>query len=134
MNKQFLISSLVMFVAAMLVGFVVHALLLGPDYAALPNMYRPEADSQNYMGYMLTAHLLMGIGLTWVYRMGRDDSPWPGQGLRFGLAMVVLITVPTYMIYYAVQPMPEFLAARQILFETPGMLLLGLLVAALNRP
>lgn len=133
MNKQFLISSLVMFIATLLFGFTIHAVLLGGDYAALPNLYRPDTDSQNYTLYMLLAHLLMGIGLTWVYRMGRDDSPWPGQGLRFGLAMVVLITVPTYMIYYAVQPMPETLAVKQILFETPAMLVLGLLVALLNR-
>ena len=133
MNKQFLISSLLMFAATMIAGFTVHSILLAPDYAALPNLYRSDEDSQNYILHMLLAHVLMGIGLTWVYRMGRDDSPWPGQGLRFGIAITVLMTIPTYMIYFAVQPMPEALAVKQIMFDTIAILLMGMLVAALNR-
>lgn len=133
MVKQFLISVLVMFLATMVVGFFVHVSLLGPDYAALPNLYRSEEDSANYFQYMLLAHVLMGIGLTWVYRMGRDDSAWIGQGLRFGAALIVLITIPIYMIFYAVQPMPAVLAAKQILFESVGMLLIGMLAAYTNR-
>ena len=133
MNKQFIISSVVMFVATMLTGFVVHAFLLAPDYSALPNLYRSAEDSEKYFHFMLLAHVLMGIGLTWVYRMGRDNTPWMGQGIRFGLAIVVLMTVPMYMIYYAVQPMPEMLAVKQILFDTVAMLVLGLLVAFMNR-
>jgi len=133
MNKQFLISALVMFVATMITGFVVHVVLLGQDYAALPNLYRSEADSQNYFVYMLLAHVLIGIGLTWVYRMGKDDAYWVGQGLRFGVAISVLMTIPMYMIYFAVQPMPEILAVKQILFDTTAILLMGILVAFMNR-
>jgi len=133
MDKNFLISVLVMFVATMVVGFVVHGVLLGQDYAALPNLYRGEEDSQNYFHLMLLAHVQMAIGLTWIYRMGRDDSPWLGQGLRFGIAIVVLMTIPTYMIYFAVQPMPEALAVKQIMYDTAAMLLMGMLVALLNR-
>lgn len=133
MNKQFMISVFVMFVATMVTGFVVHVLFLGQDYAALSSLYRSEEDSQNYFQYMLLAHVLMSIGLTWVYRMGRDDSAWLGQGLRFGVAMVVLMTIPIYMIYFAVQPTPEALVVKQILFDTTGMLVLGMLVALLNR-
>lgn len=133
MNKQFWISALVMFLATLVVGFVVHVSLLGADYAALPNLYRSEEDSANYFQYMLLAHVLMGIGLTWVYRMGRDDSAWLGQGLRFGAALIVLITIPIYMIFYAVQPMPAVLAVKQILFESVGMLIIGMLAAYVNR-
>ena len=133
MNKQFIISVIVMFVATILVGFVVHATLLGPDYAALSNLFRSAEDSENYFHYMLISHLLMSIGLTWVYRMGRQDKPWPGQGLRFGLAIVILMTLPMYIIYYAVQPLPPELVQKQIIFDTIGMLLLGMLVALLNR-
>lgn len=133
MSKQFIISVIVMFVATMVVGFVVHATLLAADYAALPNLYRGDEEFQNYFHYMLIAHLLMAIGLTWVYRMGRKDTPWLGQGLRFGLAMIVLMTIPIYMMYYAVQPMPHDLAHKQIIFDSIGMLLLGPLVALLNR-
>jgi len=117
----------------MLTGFVVHAFLLAPDYQALPNLYRSAEDSEKYFHFMLLAHVFMGIGLTWVYRMGRDNTPWLGQGVRFGVAIVVLMTLPIYMIYYAVQPMPEMLAIKQILFDTVSIILLGILVAFMNR-
>jgi len=133
MNKQFIISVIVVFIATMAVGFVVHGLLLGQEYAALPNLYRSEEDSQNYFHYMLIAHLLMSIGLTWVYRMGRQDTPWLGQGIRFGLAIIVLMTIPMYVIYYAVQPIPHDLAHKQIIFDSIGMLIIGPLIALLNR-
>ena len=56
---------------------------------------------------MLIAHALIACGFVWIYRMGREaDKPWIAQGLRFGAAIIVLTTIPTYLIYFAVQPMP----------------------------
>ncbi len=88
---------------------------------------------QDYFQYMILAHVLMAIGLTWIYRMGRDDTPWLGQGLRFGLAIIVLMTLPIYLIYYAVQPMPADLTHKQMIFDSIGMLVMGPLVALMNR-
>jgi hypothetical protein len=133
MNKQFIISVIVVFVGTMLTGFVVHGLLLSSTYAALPNLFRPEQEAQDYFQYMILAHVLMATGLTWIYRMGRDDTPWLGQGLRFGLAIIVLMTLPIYLIYYAVQPMPADLTHKQMIFDSIGMLVMGPLVALMNR-
>ena len=134
MNKKFVISSLVIAFAALMAGFVVHAVMLHGDYARLPTIFRSEADSQGYFGYMLFAHLLMGIGLTWIYRMGHEAGKGViSQGLRFGMAIAVVSTIPTYLIYYAVQRLPSDLVAQQIIFDTISMLLLGMLVAWLNR-
>lgn len=134
MNKKFVISSLVMAFAALMAGFVVHAVMLHGDYARLPTIFRSEADSQGYFGYMLFAHLLIGIGLTWIYRMGHQAGKGVvAQGLRFGAAIAVVSTVPTYLIYYAVQRLPSDLVAQQIVFDTICMLLLGMLVAWLNK-
>ena len=45
MNKKFIISSLVMGFASLMLGFLVHALLLHNDYARLPGLYRPDRKS-----------------------------------------------------------------------------------------
>ena len=134
MNRQFLISVVGLFVVTMLLGFVVHAVLLDGDYAALPNLYRGEQDGQAHMQWLLIAHLFLAIGLTWVYRQGRGADPWLAQGLRFGLAIAVLTTIPNFLTYYAVQPNPGLLVAKQIVFDTLAMLVAGVAVAALNRP
>jgi hypothetical protein len=133
MNKRFVISVVVLFVASMLFGFVVHGLLLGPDYAKLQGLFRSATDHQAYFPYMLAAHVLAAVGLTWIYRAGRNSRPWLGQGVRFGLAVAVLTTIPTYLIYFAVQPMPSDLVAKQIVFDCIAMVLMGILTAALNR-
>ena len=120
-------------VLSLLIGFVIHSWLLGPEYAQLASLFRPPQEAENYLGFMLLAHVFIGAGITWVYRQGRDTKPFLAQGLRFGVALVVLITIPMYLIYYAVQPMPGMLVAKQIVFDAIGMLLLGIVAAWINQ-
>ena len=134
MNTKFVVSSLVMGFASLMQGFLVHALALHNDYARLPQLYRPESQQQGQFGYMLLAHLLIGIGLTWVYRRGHEAGKGVlVQGVRFGAAIVVLSTIPHFLIYFAVQPVPSDLVAQQIVFDSIGMMVLGVIVAWLNK-
>jgi hypothetical protein len=133
MNKRFVISVVVLFVVSMLLGFVVHGTILHDDYTKLQNLFRTEADQQGHFVYMIAAHVLMAIGVTWIYRQGRDARPWLGQGVRFGLALFVLMTLPTYLIYFAVQPMPSDVVAKQVVLDGIAILILGITAAAMNR-
>lgn len=135
MDKRFWICGSLVSIAAMLLDFLIHAVLLQGDYNALValGIMRDQADAGHYVPYMLAAHLLIGFGLTWLYRQGVDNGkPALGQGLRFGTAVAVMSTIPGYLIYYAVQPLPAALVHKQMIFSTIAMLLLGLLLAGLN--
>lgn len=135
MDKRFWICGLLVSIAAMLLDFVVHGLLLQGDYNALvaAGIMRDPTDASRYMPYMVAAHLLIGFGLTWLYRQGIDSRrPALGQGLRFGAAVAVMSTIPGYLIYYAVQPLPAALVHKQLIFSAVAMVLLGLLLAWLN--
>jgi uncharacterized BrkB/YihY/UPF0761 family membrane protein len=133
-NRQFAISVVVLFVLSMALGFAVHGAMLSEEYAKLvPNVFRTPKDSEAHFIYMILAHVLMAFGLTWIYRQGRDNRPWPGQGARFGLAVAVLMTIPNYLIYYAVQPLPGELVVKQIVFDTIAVVIMGIATAALNR-
>jgi uncharacterized BrkB/YihY/UPF0761 family membrane protein len=134
MNKRFVISVVVLFFVSMALGFIVHATLLNADYQKLvPGVFRSPQDAETYFPCMIAAHILIAIGFTWVYRAGRDNRPWLGQGVRFGLAIAVLCTIPGYLIYFAVEPLPSDLVAKQIVFDTICMVIMGIVVAALNR-
>ena len=133
MNKRFLIAWLATFVVWMAGSFVVHGALLQADYKGLTSMFRPESDAGRYFPFMLLAHVIMAGAFTWIYARGREVKPWLGQGLRFGLVIAFLAVVPTYMIYYAVQPMPGMLVVKQILFDGALLLVLGVVVAFLYR-
>jgi hypothetical protein len=133
MNKKFLISWLVIFVVWMAGSFVVHGVLLGSEYAQLPNLFRPDTEAQNFMHLMLIAHVLLAGAFVWIYQRGREEKPWLAQGLRFGLAVAVMTAIPTYMIYYVVQPMPGMMAVKQAVFDSVLLLVLGAVTAFLNK-
>jgi hypothetical protein len=134
MGGRFWISVVVMSVLSLLFGFVVHGVLLHGDYSQLPNLLRPEAEAQGYFAWMLLADLLMGFGLTWIYRQGRETGKSAlGQGLRFGVAIAVLMTIPTCLIYYAVQPWPGIVVVKQIVYDGVGVLVKGVVVALINK-
>ena len=134
MNKKFLISWLVLFIAWMAGSFAVHGALLGEAYKSLGPLYRPEEAQMELFPIMLFSHVLLAGAFAWIYQRGIDDSPWVGQGIRYGLAIAVLAPIPTYLIYYTVQPLPFDLVIKQIVGETILCVILGLVVAFLNKP
>jgi hypothetical protein len=134
MSKRFLVAWVVMFVAWMVEGFVVHGLLLNADYLTLPQLFRPPADAQGHFGWMVLAHVSVAGAYVWIYERGISaDRPWLGQGLRFGIAVALLTALPTYIIYYAVQPLPGALVVKQVVFDAIGIVILSVIVAWLYR-
>ena len=115
-------------------GFIVHGVLLGSDYAALANLYRPKAEMEGYLPFMIVGHLIFGFAFAWIYFQGRKAGAAPfDQGARFGLAVAALVVVPGYLIYYTVQPIPGMLVAKQIVFDSIAMVILGIVIAYLGR-
>ena len=133
MNRRFLTAWVAVFIVWMLGSFVVHGTLLQADYARLPNLFRGETDARQYFGFMILAHVVLAGAFVWIYARGVEAAPWAGQGLRFGLAVSLLTVVPTYTIYYAVQPMPASLVIRQVVFDAVVLLLLGCVAAFVYR-
>jgi hypothetical protein len=135
MNKRFVVAWVVLFAVWMVKDMIVHGMLLGRDYAASQQLFRPEADAQSYFGWMVLAHVLLAGAFVWIYQRGiAPDKPWLEQGIRYGIAVALLTVVPTYLIYFAVQPLPGALVGKQIVFDAIGLLLLGIVVAWLHRP
>lgn len=133
MDKKYLINTAVVFVAWMVGSYVVHGALLQQDYLAVQQLFRTPEESQAYFHWMLLAHVFLAGALVWLYRAGVEAKGWAAQGLRFGLVVAFLTVVPTYTIYYVVQPMPGLHVIKQILFDGMLIMLLSLLVAFLYR-
>jgi Zn-dependent protease len=82
---------------------------------------------------MILAHVLLAGAFVWIYSRGVEVRPWLPQGIRFGLAIAALTIVPTYIIYYVVQPMPGAVVVKQIVFDGILILILGGITAFLYR-
>ena len=133
MNKKFVIAWIVLFVAWFMGSFIVHGLLLHSAYMRLTDLFRPEGEQQKYFPLMVLAHLILSGAFVWIYARGVEAKPWMAQGVRFGVAVALLTSVPTYMIYFVVQPMPPQLVIEQILFDGILMVILGMIVAYMYR-
>jgi hypothetical protein len=133
MNKQYIIAWIVVFVGWFAGSYVVHGALLHDDYSKLQGLFRPEAEAQQYFPWLIFAHVLLSGALVWIYGRGVEAKPWLAQGFRFGIAVALLTIVPTYIIYYVVQPMPAALVVKQIVFDGILILILACVTAFLYR-
>ncbi len=132
MNKKFIVAWIVVFIGWFLGSFVVHGILLRSDYLQLSGLFRSDADQQALFPLMLLAHVVLSGAFVWIYARGVEAKPWLAQGLRFGVAVALLI-VPLYLIYYVVQPMPFPVAVKQMVFDGIVTVILGAIVAWLYR-
>jgi len=129
--KRLVLTIVVIFIVANFTGFFIHAIWLRQDYMPVANLYRPEG--QEKMLWIILAYLSFAIGSVWLYAHGVEDKPWLGQGVRFGIAMWLVLAVPSFFIAYAVQPVPVILMAKQVISEGVDKILLGIITAFLYR-
>lgn len=135
MDKRFWISGIVMTIATMLLGFLVHGLMLADDYNTLTGkVMRSQEEASGMMQWMLLADACIGFAMTWIYRQGVTARPTMAQGMRFGIAVAFLTVVPQFLIHWVVTAMPAAIVAKQLAFDSVRMVLLGVLVAHLNPP
>lgn len=136
MNKKFLITGLACTVVAFIGSFLIHGVLLAADYAALvaKGMFRTPEDSASFFPFMILAHVLIGFAFAWIYMQGISaGQSWVSQGVRYAIAVMCLTTIPMYLIYYAVQPMPGMTVAKQIVFDAILVVVNGIVAAFLNK-
>ena len=133
-DKKFWIAFVVIFIVTSALGFVVHGIWLAPDYEQLVGIMRSNEDQESLIHFMILAHLFYAFGLCWVYRMGHDGSKaWLGQGVRFGIAIAVLIWIPVYLIYHTVAMFPMAVVIKQIIGEVVSSLIVGVTLAFMHK-
>jgi len=121
----------VVFVLSCLFGSLIHGILLQSDYATVADLYRSAADTKFIL--IFVGYLGFAIGSVWMYAHGLEDRPWVGQGVRFGIAVWLVLAVPTFLIAYAVQPLPESLVWKQLGYELVNKIVLGIVTAGIVR-
>ena len=110
--KKAIPTIIVIFIVANIFGFLIHAILLKPDYMPLAQHYRAMGEEK--MLFISLAYLSFAIGSVWVYAKGVEAKRWIGQGIRFGIAMWLVLTIPSFLIAYAVQPVPGMQSGRTV--------------------
>jgi hypothetical protein len=132
-GAKFLLRTLAVAVAMFILGFVGHQLLLGRDYVSIEPIMRDKADMQAHMPFALISCLAFSGAFVWIYSQIRGTRPWPAQGIRFGLAIWAVASVPLYLTNYTIEPWPGIFVAKILAWELLAAVGLGMLTAALAK-
>ena len=133
MSKKFVIASIAAFVLLVGSGYLVHGVWIAPEYSQLPNLMRTAEAGAKHMPYLMIAQLLAALSRVWIYERGRQEKPWMGQGIRFGIAAAIFAPTVKFITYYAVQNEPHTLALHQIIGEGIAMVVICVVVARIYK-
>src|SRR5216684_694414 len=104
-SKRMILAVASVFMVLVVAGFLIHALWLGPTYQAMRESgfsFRAPDALQHRLWLIWLGDLLYAILFVWVYVRGREETPWAGQGLRYGVLMTLFTIVPSALNDYAV--------------------------------
>lgn len=133
MSKKFIGAVVAAFALITAFGYLLHGYLLSDAYNALPNLMRTADDGAKHMPYLLFAQFVIAVALVWIYERGRQEKPWMGQGIRFGIAMAAFGPAARFVIMWAVQQEPHQLAIHQICGDSIALLITSVVVARIYK-
>jgi len=131
-SKRLLLAILAVFVLAQMLGIVVHGFILSADYKPFyGTLLRPfEGSPSWHVAFLPVVHLAVAVGVVWLATLVTGAAPG-ARGLRIGLLAWLLGPVPMYLLWFAEQPWPGSLPAKQLPLELGATIALGLVAAKL---
>jgi len=127
-----IVAALVILFAA---GFLVHDVWLGTTYREMREAgfsFRPEEAMRHRFWLICVSDALYAIFFVWVYAKGREEKPWVGQGIRYGVMTLFTVVPSTINDYVAYNP-PHTLVLHWTIAGLIALILTGLAAAAILR-
>ncbi|GAC1464352.1 MAG: hypothetical protein PVSMB8_16880 [Vulcanimicrobiaceae bacterium] len=129
-TTRLIIAIIVVWIVSFGLGYLIHGMSI-QEYAQVPQLYRGMADVK--FPFIILANLAFAVGAVWIYAMGVEDKPWVGQGVRFGIAVWLVLPVTWFLIAFATQPVPAVVLYKQLGYELIAKIVLGLVTAGIYR-
>jgi len=130
--KRLILAILVVFLFIVAYEWLLHGVLLKGLYETTPQFWRPEATMPQYLPFLFVGQFFMAVFFGIIFAKGYENRGI-GEGARFGL-LIGLLFAPMSLIWYAIQPLPGILIVYWILGRIVGMIIAGILLAAICRP
>lgn len=73
------------------------------------------------------------ILFVWVYAKGREEEPWVGQGIRYGILMTLFTAVPSGLNDYIVYNLTHSRVLRWMIAALIALILMSAAVAAILK-
>jgi len=132
MNKKVWIGFIVVFVAMVVLNFIVHGLILSSTYQTVEvsKYMRPKADMDRLMWVYYIIYLIQSFFFSFIFSKGYEGKGI-AEGIRYGLYMGLLLATPMAYASYATYPMPYSLAFQWFIYGIICYIILGILLAAI---
>jgi len=133
--KKFLLATLAVFVVYSGLAFLIHEVILGPDYEPLVgSVTRSVEEFTRRVPLLYLGNLIFALVFCLIYVKGYEPAKgWVGQGLRYGLLVGTLLA-PIALTEYVVYPVGFSLALKWILFGYAQIVACALAAAGVYRP
>jgi hypothetical protein len=131
--KRLLLALLAVFVFVWVTDFLIHGVWLKNDYAANMSLWRPEAEMQSHMGWLMLGQFLCSLAFVLLYAKGFAEKNCLKFAVLFGLFMGIFFEANT-LVTYAVQPLPGSLAVKWFLANIAQTVLMGVIVFCTYKP
>lgn len=133
MNKTFWIGYVVVVALAQAINFVVHELMLDTTYQSLAAVFRPREEMMSMMWIMFAGGAFSLLLFCYIFTKGYENRGI-GEGIRYGVLIGLLLTVPYALDQYVVYPLTPFLTQMWLLSGVLTFAALGGVFAAIYRP
>lgn len=128
--KKVVRATVVGYIVLMAMNYLIHGILLMPDYNAIPASHRTPEGIQQHFWAMALGQFLFAALFAYIYTRGAEKKPWPAQGIRYGIIMTLFTVIPYSISEYVVFVIPYALAIKWVVLGAIQLIILGLVVAA----
>ena len=125
-SKKFFLAVAAVFVVHEVLGFIIHQVLLTPYYQETYSLWRMPEEMNLSLIYLVA--VIWSLLFTYIFTKGYEGKG-PMEGIRYGLLVGLLISVPMAFTTYAVQPITLSLAMAWFVYGTIQVVACGLAAA-----
>ena len=101
--RRIAVPAIVVWLADSLYGYLVFGVMLEPEFARFPNVFRSFNDVNSMMPLMLISSLLGFVAVTYIFAKGHEGGSGLKEGFWFGIVIaslfLFLVSIPSYVIY-----------------------------------
>ena len=126
MNKRFFLAVAAVFVVHEVLGFIIHQVLMTPFYQETYSLWRMPEEIN--LGLIYLVAVIWSLLFTYIFTKGYEGKG-PMEGIRYGLLVGLLISVPMAFATYAVQPITLSMAMAWFVYGTIQVVACGLAAA-----
>jgi hypothetical protein len=129
--KNFIFTSVIVFIAYQVVNSIIHYLILSGAYQALVDVWRP--DMMQKVWIMYATSLIFSFLFVYIFSKGYEGRGIL-EGVRYGLILGLLMNVVGMFNQYAVYPLPFSLIIQWFIYGIIQFIICGIVAATLYKP